>query len=144
MCLGALRGEHSLKVARSARAVQRFPLCIILHYNEGVRWPSEWLVTSGVLYGRLYKALHCHNRIAERFWGLGFEMLKGSQLRHQQLQHSFSLGNNRSNIMTPCTPAHSKISPLNPVSLGAVYVVSCLFSLQHHTPIDCGPVPLSE
>ena len=25
MCLGALRGEHSLKVARSARAVQRFP-----------------------------------------------------------------------------------------------------------------------
>ena len=26
MCLGALRAEHSLKVARSARAVQRFPL----------------------------------------------------------------------------------------------------------------------
>ena len=26
MCLGALRGEHSLKVARSVRAVQRFPL----------------------------------------------------------------------------------------------------------------------
>ena len=26
MCLGALRGEHSLKVARSARAVQGFPL----------------------------------------------------------------------------------------------------------------------
>ena len=26
MCLGALRGEHSLKVARSARAVQRFPV----------------------------------------------------------------------------------------------------------------------
>ena len=25
MCLGALRGEHSLKVARSARALQRFP-----------------------------------------------------------------------------------------------------------------------
>ena len=25
MCLGALRGEHSLKVARSARAVQRLP-----------------------------------------------------------------------------------------------------------------------
>ena len=28
MCLGALRGEHSLKVARSARAVQRFPLSL--------------------------------------------------------------------------------------------------------------------
>ena len=27
MCLGALRGEHSLKVARSARAMQRLPLC---------------------------------------------------------------------------------------------------------------------
>ena len=26
VCLGALRGEHSLKVARSARAVQRLPL----------------------------------------------------------------------------------------------------------------------
>ena len=25
MCLGALRGEHSLKVARSARTVQKFP-----------------------------------------------------------------------------------------------------------------------
>ena len=28
MCLGALWGEHSLKVARSARAVQRLPLCL--------------------------------------------------------------------------------------------------------------------
>ena len=28
MCLGALRGEHSLKVSRSARAVQRFPLSV--------------------------------------------------------------------------------------------------------------------
>ena len=27
MCLGALRGEHSLKVARRARAGQTFPLC---------------------------------------------------------------------------------------------------------------------
>ena len=29
-CLGALWGEHSLKVACSARAVQRFPLCMHL------------------------------------------------------------------------------------------------------------------
>ena len=30
MCLGALPGEHSLKVARSARAVQRFPRSRVL------------------------------------------------------------------------------------------------------------------
>ena len=29
MCLGALRGEHSLKVARNARAVQRRPLRLV-------------------------------------------------------------------------------------------------------------------
>ena len=48
MCLGALRGEHSLKVARSARAVQRLPL---MELSQALKAP---LVGAGTDYTKCF------------------------------------------------------------------------------------------
>ena len=50
MCLGALRGEHSLKVARSARAVQRLSLT----HDERIALFQEWVLPLLIFPARAY------------------------------------------------------------------------------------------